>query len=114
MKKENNTYSGMFVCMGMLYVTCLLVSNLGAGKMWAPFGSVIVPAAVMLRGFTANGTALLAGVNIGGLGTPIASMASLISLQFYRKADGAQGQHQRQRQRKNTDGLHVIISFHYC
>ncbi len=48
-----------------------------------------VPAAVMLRGFTANGTALLAGVNIGGLGTPIASMASLISLQFYRKADGA-------------------------
>ncbi|MBQ9383022.1 MAG: citrate transporter [Ruminiclostridium sp.] len=48
-----------------------------------------VPAAVMLRGFTANGTALLAGVNIGGLGTPIASMASLISLQFYRKAEGA-------------------------
>lgn len=43
-----------------------------------------VPAAVMLSGFTENGTALLAGVNIGGLGTPIASMASLISLQFYR------------------------------
>ncbi len=49
-----------------------------------------VPAAVMLRGFTANGTALLIGVNIGGLGTPIASMASLISLQLYRKTDGAQ------------------------
>ena len=43
-----------------------------------------VPAAVMLSGFTANGTALLVGVNIGGLGTPIASMASLISLQLYR------------------------------
>ncbi len=48
MKKENNTYSGMFICMGMLYVTCLLVSNLVAGKMWAPFGAVVVPAAVML------------------------------------------------------------------
>ena len=43
-----------------------------------------VPAAVMLSGFTANGTALLIGVNVGGLGTPIASMASLISLQMYR------------------------------
>ncbi len=43
-----------------------------------------VPAAVMLSGFTGNSTALLIGVNIGGLGTPIASMASLISLQMYR------------------------------
>lgn len=48
-----------------------------------------VPAAVMLSGFTNNGTALLAGVNIGGLGTPIASMASLISLQFYRSTPDA-------------------------
>ena len=48
-----------------------------------------VPAAVMLSGFTQNGTALLLGVNIGGLGTLIASLASLISYQFYRKADGA-------------------------
>ncbi|MCR4780082.1 MAG: citrate transporter [Ruminiclostridium sp.] len=48
-----------------------------------------VPASVMLSGFTQNGTALLLGVNLGGLGTPIASMASLISLQFYRKAEGA-------------------------
>ena len=49
-----------------------------------------VPAAVMLSGFTENGTALLKGVNIGGLGTPIASMASLISLQFYRSSDKAE------------------------
>ena len=33
-----------------------------------------VPAAVLLSGFTDNGAALLAGVNIGGLGTIIASM----------------------------------------
>jgi Na+/H+ antiporter NhaD/arsenite permease-like protein len=38
-----------------------------------------VPAAIMLSGFTSDWTALLVGVNIGGLGTLIASMASLIS-----------------------------------
>lgn len=48
-----------------------------------------VPAAVMLSGFTGNGTQLLLGVNLGGLGTLIASLASLISFQFYRKTDGA-------------------------
>ena len=45
-----------------------------------------VPAAVMLSGFTENAKALLLGVNLGGLGTPIASLASLISYQFYSKA----------------------------
>lgn len=48
-----------------------------------------VPAAVMLAGFTENGTGLLLGVNLGGLGTLIASLASLISFQFYRKSEGA-------------------------
>lgn len=48
-----------------------------------------VPAAVMLAGFTDNGTKLLLGVNLGGLGTMIASLASLISFQFYRKSEGA-------------------------
>lgn len=48
-----------------------------------------VPAAVMLSGFTDNGTKLLLGVNIGGLGTLIASLASLISFQFYRRSEGA-------------------------
>ena len=38
-----------------------------------------VPAAIMLSGFTGDWPALLVGVNIGGLGTLIASMASLIS-----------------------------------
>jgi Na+/H+ antiporter NhaD/arsenite permease-like protein len=44
---------------------------------------------MMLSGFTDNGTKLLLGVNIGGLGTLIASLASLISFQFYRKSEGA-------------------------
>lgn len=38
-----------------------------------------VPAALLLSGFTSNYRALLVGVNLGGLGTLIASMASLIS-----------------------------------
>lgn len=42
-----------------------------------------VPAAVLLSGFTDQWQLLLAGVNIGGLGTPIASLASLITLKLY-------------------------------
>lgn len=41
-----------------------------------------VPAAILLSGFTENAKALLIGVNLGGLGTLIASMASLISFKF--------------------------------
>lgn len=44
-----------------------------------------VPATLMLSGFTTNYTALLIGVNVGGLGTLIASMASLISFKAYTK-----------------------------
>ena len=44
-----------------------------------------VPAAVVLSGFTAQWQELLAGVNIGGLGTPIASLASLITMKFYMR-----------------------------
>jgi len=42
-----------------------------------------VPAAVMLSSFTGNVKALLLGTNIGGLGTPVASLASLISFKLY-------------------------------
>lgn len=48
-----------------------------------------LPAAVMLSGFTSNAHALLAGVNIGGMGTPVASLASLISLRCYGAAENA-------------------------
>ena len=45
-----------------------------------------VPAAAMLSGFTDNAAALLMGVDVGGLGTPVASLASLISLKLYSKS----------------------------
>lgn len=41
-----------------------------------------VPAALLLSGFTDNVADLLTGVNLGGLGTLIASMASLISFKY--------------------------------
>ena len=46
-----------------------------------------VPAAVLLSGFTTEWGELLLGVNIGGLGTLIASMASLISYKLYVKEE---------------------------
>lgn len=49
-----------------------------------------VPAAVLLSGFTEGGRELLIGVNIGGLGTPVASLASLISLKLYGRSEGAE------------------------
>ena len=42
-----------------------------------------VPAAILLSAFTDNGAALVIGTNLGGLGTLIASMASLITFKFY-------------------------------
>ena len=48
-----------------------------------------VPAAVLLSGFTADWRGLLIGTNVGGLGTPIASLASLISLKIYLRSPGA-------------------------
>ncbi|MCM1101121.1 MAG: SLC13 family permease [Acetatifactor muris] len=48
-----------------------------------------VPAAMMLSNFTENGRELLLGVDIGGLGTPIASLASLISYRLYAGSEGS-------------------------
>lgn len=44
-----------------------------------------VPAALLLSGFTDNIEALILGTNLGGLGTLIASMASLISYKYIVK-----------------------------
>lgn len=48
-----------------------------------------VPCAVMLSGFTDNARGLLLGVDLGGLGTLIASLASLISFKLYVNSEGA-------------------------
>lgn len=53
-----------------------------------------VPAAVLLSGFTDKYTDLIVGTNLGGLGTLIASMASLISFKYVARQDkGARGRY---------------------
>ena len=46
-----------------------------------------VPSAILLSQFTNNYRELLLGVNIGGAGTMIASLASLITFREYSKED---------------------------
>lgn len=46
--KEDKTVSRLFMCIGIIFVTCLLLSNLIAGKMWAVTETVTLPAAVIL------------------------------------------------------------------
>ncbi len=46
-----------------------------------------VPAAILLEPFATNLKALTYGVDIGGLGTLVASLASLISFRLYAKSD---------------------------
>ena len=46
-----------------------------------------VPAAMMISPFTTDVQPLLLGVNVGGLGTPVASLASLISFKLYSKSE---------------------------
>ncbi len=46
-----------------------------------------VPAAMLLSNFTDNAREILLGVNIGGLGTLIASLASVISFKIYCKEE---------------------------
>lgn len=49
-----------------------------------------VPACLLLSPFTQDAKALALGVDLGGLGTLIASLASLISFRLYGAGEGAQ------------------------
>ena len=47
-----------------------------------------VPAAMLLSGFSSNYEAIIIGINIGGFGTLIASMANLISYKILVREHG--------------------------
>ena len=71
-----------------------------------------VPAAVLLSGFTDQWKPLLQGVNIGGLGTPIASLASLITLKLYLRWPGAKaGKFLAVFTAANIVGLIILLGF---
>jgi len=70
-----------------------------------------VPAAVLLSEFTDQWKPLLEGVNIGGLGTPIASLASLITLKFYlARQDARIGRFLAVFTAANLIGLVILLS----
>lgn len=76
-----------------------------------------VPAAVLLAGFTEDWQGLLLGVDIGGLGTPIASLASLISLKIYcAQEDAAPGRYLLSFLLVNLVGLVLLtaVSLPFC
>lgn len=50
-----------------------------------------VPAAVLLSGFTSEAEKMLVGINLGAIGTPVASLAALISYKYYMVSENAKG-----------------------
>lgn len=85
------TFISFFVFIGNMQripAVAEMISSLVEGKelITAFLASQIisnVPAAMLLSGFTDNYRDLLLGVNIGGLGSLIASLASLISFKYF-------------------------------
>lgn len=72
-----------------------------------------VSAAVLLAGFTDNWHSLLLGVDLGGLGTPIASLASLIAFRLYMHTPGAQaGAFMKEFAAANVAGLAAMLGLY--
>jgi Na+/H+ antiporter NhaD/arsenite permease-like protein len=88
------TFVGFFIFvgnMGRIPIFKEFIENMISGRevVFSALASQVisnVPAALLLSGFSENYSALLIGVNIGGLGTLIASMASLISYKYIAAA----------------------------
>ena len=77
----SNLFSGMLEKSTLLFsaLSCQVISN--------------VPSAILLSQFTENYQQLLVGVNIGGTGTLIASLASLITFREYTKQNKGKTAH---------------------
>lgn len=97
------TFGGFFIFIGNLtqfdFLNVVRDSFLGSVAGTYFFGIAAsqlisnVPAAMLLAAFTQQREALLLGVNIGGLGTLIASMASVIAYKLFSEAYPAQVRH---------------------
>ncbi len=91
------TFVGFFIFignMGRIPAFCTFLQKIVVGN--EVFTSIAasqvisnVPAALLLSGFTENYKALIVGTNLGGLGTLIASMASLISYKYIARQGGS-------------------------
>lgn len=87
------TFIGLFISIGNLsnipMIDTFMKNLLGSGGS-TYFASILlsqaisnVPSAILLSGFTTHWRELLLGVNVGGMGTIIASLASVISYKLY-------------------------------
>ncbi|MDF2908876.1 MAG: Citrate transporter, partial [Herbinix sp.] len=73
-----------------------------------------VPAAVLLSAFTNDYKAIILGTDLGGLGTLVASLASLISYKFYlRTTDAHSGKYLRAFTLYNLGFLVILCLFYY-
>src|SRR5699024_3728502 len=73
-----------------------------------------VPAAVLLAGFTEDWQGLLVGTNLGGMGTLIASLASLISFKLYAAQPEARpGRYLAVFTAVNAAGLLILVPLSY-
>ena len=84
------TFIALFILIGNLqdipfFNSLFTKSIVGNEVMWGVLASQVisnVPAAMLLSGFSSNYEAIIIGINIGGFGTLIASMANLISFKI--------------------------------
>ena len=76
-----------------LFVSSLLQKNTLLVSILSCQGISNVPSAILLSQFTTNYKALLLGVNIGGTGTLISSLASLITFSEYKILYPEKGKH---------------------
>lgn len=84
------TFIALFILIGNLqnipFFNSLFTKSIVANEvMWGVLASQVisnVPAAMLLSGFSSNYEAIIVGINIGGFGTLIASMANLISFKI--------------------------------
>lgn len=115
------TFAGFFVFignMGRIPAFSRLLQRLIAGNevFTAIAASQLisnVPAALLLSGFTQDYPGLIVGANLGGLGTLVASMASLISYKYVAKEEsGSRGKYILLFTAANVVFLILLIALH--
>ena len=90
------TFIALFVLIGNLenipfFNSLFRQFIIGNEVLWGVLASQIisnVPAAILLSGFSTNYESIIVGINIGGFGTLIASMANLISYKILARECG--------------------------
>lgn len=114
------TFVGFFIFVGNMgrieVINEMIAAMIESREIFAAamFSQVLsnVPAAILLSGFTEDFSSLLIGTNVGGLGTLIASMASLISYKLYAQHERAdKGQYLLVFTGYNVVGLVILLLF---